>query len=62
MEIAEKEKMGFMNLIIIVLSIYVLLALVLDTFLKLPGEISNLLLLMDKKDYHLNKSQAPERT
>ena len=43
----EKEKLGFLNLLIIVLSIYVLLALVFDTFLKLPTEVSRVLYLTD---------------
>ncbi len=47
MEVAEKEKMGFQNLIILILSIYVLGALLVDTFIKLPTEISSLLLKID---------------
>jgi len=42
-----EEKLGLLNLLIIVLSIYVLLALMFDTFLKLPEEVSRLLLLID---------------
>jgi voltage-gated potassium channel len=34
------EKLGFMNILIIFLSIYVLIALMVDTFIKLPPEIS----------------------
>lgn len=41
------EKLNFFNLLIIVLSIYVLIALMLDTFLKLPNEISRILIIID---------------
>ena len=44
---SSDNKLNFLNLVIIVLSVYVLLALLLDTFLKLPSEISRLLLLTD---------------
>jgi voltage-gated potassium channel len=50
MEIAEKtkkEQLGFLNLLIIALSIYVLIALMFDTFLKLPTEISRVLYITD---------------
>lgn len=47
MEVVEKEKMGFLNLMIIILSIYVLASLLVDTFLKLPTEVSSLLLKID---------------
>jgi voltage-gated potassium channel len=50
MEIAEKtekEQLGFLNLLIIALSIYVLAALMFDTFLKLPAEISRVLYITD---------------
>lgn len=43
----SSEKLGFFNLLIIVLSIYVLLALLIDTFFKLPVEIQRLLLIID---------------
>jgi voltage-gated potassium channel len=43
----EPEKLGFLNLLILVLSVYVLVALMLDTFLKLPIEISRMLHLID---------------
>lgn len=46
-ENTEKEQLGFLNLLIIVLSIYVLLALMFDTFLKLPVEISRVLYITD---------------
>lgn len=41
------EKLGLLNLLILVLSIYVLVALMFDTFLQLPPEVSRLLLLID---------------
>jgi voltage-gated potassium channel len=43
----EKEKLGFLNILIIILSIYVLLSLLVDTFFKLPIEISKLLFTID---------------
>lgn len=43
----EKEKLGFMSLLIIVLSIYVLVALLVDTFFKLPPEVSRTLNIAD---------------
>jgi|SRR5436190_15837443 len=39
----EPEKLGFLNILIIVLSIYVLVALLLDTFIKFSPEISKTL-------------------
>jgi voltage-gated potassium channel len=44
---SSENKLGFFNLLIIALSIYVLLALLIDTFFKLPTEISNLLSIID---------------
>lgn len=44
---SNEEKIGFLNLLIIVLSIYVLLALMFDTFLKLPSEVSKVLVITD---------------
>lgn len=41
------EQLGFLNLLIIVLSIYVLLALLVDTFFKLPSEVSRILNITD---------------
>ncbi|WP_276482597.1 ion transporter [Paraflavitalea pollutisoli] len=41
------ERLGFLNLLILVLSVYVLLALMFDTFLKLPPEVSRVLLITD---------------
>lgn len=43
----ETEKMGFLNILILVLSVYVLLALMFDTFLKLPTEVSKILNTVD---------------
>lgn len=43
----EENKLGFLDLLIIVLSVYVLIALLIDTFFKLPAEISRLLLYTD---------------
>jgi voltage-gated potassium channel len=42
-----EERLGFLNSLIIILSIYVLLALLIDTFFKLPPEISKLLFTID---------------
>lgn len=41
------ENLGFQNILIIVLSIYVLMALLVDTFFKLDPELSRLLSLID---------------
>jgi voltage-gated potassium channel len=41
------EKLGFLNLLTLVLSIYVLVALVLDTFLQFPPEVSRVLTIID---------------
>ena len=44
----EKEiKVGYLNILVIVLSIYVLIALLMDTFFKLPVEVSRILNLID---------------
>jgi len=43
----SENKLDYFNLIIIALTIYVLLALLVDTFFKLPAEISNLLSIID---------------
>ncbi len=43
----ETEKLGFLNLLILVLSIYVLLALLVATFFKLPPEVSRILNIAD---------------
>ncbi|PYT00746.1 MAG: ion transporter [Acidobacteria bacterium] len=46
-KIAERNRLGFLNILIVVLSIYVLVALVIDTFFKLNPELSRLLSLID---------------
>jgi voltage-gated potassium channel len=43
----ETEKLGFLNLLILVLSVYVLVALLVDTFFKLPVEVSRILNMAD---------------
>lgn len=43
----SNDKIGILNLIVIVLSIYVLIAMLIDTFLKLPVETSRLLNYID---------------
>jgi len=43
----EQNRIGFLDILIIVLSIYVLIALLIDTFLVLPLEISRVLLTID---------------
>ncbi len=43
----QTEKLGFLNLLILALSIYVLVALLVDTLFKLPPEISRLLNIAD---------------
>lgn len=44
---SEPEPLGFLNLLIIVFSVYVLLALLVDTFFKLPVEVSRILNMAD---------------
>ena len=44
---SEGEKLGFLNLLILALSIYVLAALLVDTFFKLPPEVSRILNMAD---------------
>jgi voltage-gated potassium channel len=44
---SEQNRIGFLDILIIVLSIYVLIALLVDTFLPLPKEISRVLLTID---------------
>jgi len=46
-ETGERNRLGFLNIFIVVLSIYVLVALVIDTFFKLNPELSRLLALID---------------
>lgn len=43
----KKDKLGFLNILTIVLSIYVLIGLLVDTFLKLPIEVSRVLTAID---------------
>lgn len=43
----EPEKLSFLNLLILVLSVYVLISLIIDTFLKLPVEVSKILNIAD---------------
>jgi voltage-gated potassium channel len=43
----KENKLGFLNLLVFVLSVYVLVALLIDTFFKLPTEISRLLYYTD---------------
>ncbi|MEO6548052.1 MAG: ion transporter [Ferruginibacter sp.] len=43
----KPEKLGFLNILILVLSVYVLIALMLDTFLNLPLQVSRILVLID---------------
>ncbi len=43
----EQEKLGFLNILILFLSIYVLIALMVDTFIRLPHEVSHLLHVID---------------
>lgn len=43
----EPDKLSFLNIIILILSVYVLVALMIDTFLKLPPEVSRMLTLID---------------
>ena len=43
----NENKLGYLNLLVIVLSIYVLFALLIDTFFKLQPEMSRLLTIVD---------------
>lgn len=43
----KPEKLGFMGLLIIVLSVYVLISLLADTFFNLPDEVSRVLNIAD---------------
>jgi len=47
MEQTEQNRIGFLDILIIVLSIYVLIALLIDTFMSLPTEISKVLMTID---------------
>src|SRR5688572_12643938 len=46
-EITERNRLGFLNLLILVLSVYVLGALLIDTVVTLDPEVSRLLSLID---------------
>jgi voltage-gated potassium channel len=46
-ETNKDSALNYLNIIVLVLSIYILLALVADTFFKLPVEVSRLLTLLD---------------
>jgi len=43
----NENKLGYLNILVIVLSIYVLIALLIDTIFKLPAEVSRLINLVD---------------
>ncbi len=43
----EQQKILYFDLLIVVLSVYVLVALLVDTFFKLPPEISKVILIVD---------------
>ncbi len=64
----DTEKLGFLNLLIIVLSIYVLLALLVDTFFKLPPQVSRVLNMADNAicvvfllDFSMRLYRAPDK-
>lgn len=46
-QVKEPNKLAFMDIVIVILSIYVLIALLIDTFFKLPPELSRLLSIID---------------
>ena len=46
-ETKKENSLNYLNVLVLVLSIYVLLALLVDTFFKLPREVSRLLELLD---------------
>lgn len=65
---SNTEKLGFLNLLIIVLSIYVLVALLADTFFKLPPEVSRILNMADNaicfvflSDFGIRFYEAPNK-
>jgi voltage-gated potassium channel len=43
----KEQKLGFLNLLVLILTIYVLVAMLFDTFLKLPPETSRILRIVD---------------
>jgi voltage-gated potassium channel len=44
---SKDKALGPLNIIVLILSIYVLVALIIDTFVKLPAEVSELLSIVD---------------
>ena len=44
---SNEDKLGFLNLLIVVLSIYVLGVLLIDTFFKLPIEVAKIINIVD---------------
>ncbi|MEN9684625.1 MAG: hypothetical protein RLZZ28_411 [Bacteroidota bacterium] len=64
----DKEKLGFLNILILLLSIYVLIALMADTFFKLSPEISRMLAFIDDAicmiflyDFAIRFKRAPNK-
>ena len=45
--VKNENKLGYLNILVIVLSIYVLIALLIDTIFKLPPEVSRVVNLID---------------
>src|SRR6185503_7741611 len=45
--VKNENKLGYLNILVIVLSIYVLIALLIDTIFKLPPEVSLVVNLID---------------
>ncbi|MCC6370119.1 MAG: potassium channel family protein [Bacteroidia bacterium] len=43
----KKEELSFLNLLVLILSVYVLLALLADTFFNLPAEVARILYFID---------------
>jgi len=43
----QNKKITFLDIVIVILSVYVLIALLIDTFFQLPSEISKLLTIID---------------
>lgn len=65
---SETEKLGFLSLLILVLSVYVLAALLVNTFFKLPPEVSRMLNMADNAicfvflvDFGSRFSRAPDK-
>ena len=53
----EKSSISTLNIIVIILSVYVLVALLVDTFFHLPPEISKILDYIDSKLYRSEHSK-----